>query len=284
MKTYNYDGAIVSALEEDIQNGDITTSAILINPRKAFAEFLVKECGIIAGVKVCERVFLLKNSELEFESIIEDGTQVKEGKIIATVKGDASSILQAERTALNFLQRMSGIATITNKFVKKIKHTKAKILDTRKTVPGLRHFDKLAVKLGGGENHRFGLYDMFLIKDNHIEVAGSITEAIEQCRDYQNRNKTNYKIEVEVKNLNEIEEALKCNVEIIMLDNFSTGMMKEAVKLVNGRCLTEASGGITLENVAEVAETGVDFVSTGAITHSVKGLDISLMIRHKIND
>ncbi|MDY0079260.1 MAG: carboxylating nicotinate-nucleotide diphosphorylase [Ignavibacteriales bacterium] len=284
MKTYNYDGAIVSALEEDIQNGDITTSAILINQRKAFAEFLVKECGIIAGVKVCERVFLLKNSELEFESIIEDGTQVKEGKIIATVKGDASSILQAERTALNFLQRMSGIATITNKFVKKIKHTKAKILDTRKTVPGLRHFDKLAVKLGGGENHRFGLYDMFLIKDNHIEVAGSITEAIEQCRDYQNRNKTNYKIEVEVKNLNEIEEALKCNVEIIMLDNFSTGMMKEAVKLVNGRCLTEASGGITLENVAEVAETGVDFVSTGAITHSVKGLDISLMIRHKIND
>lgn len=284
MKTYNYDGAIVSALEEDIQNGDITTSAILINQRKAFAEFLVKECGIIAGVKVCERVFLLKNSELEFESIIEDGTQVKEGKIIATVKGDASSILQAERTALNFLQRMSGIATITNKFVKKIKHTKAKILDTRKTVPGLRHFDKLAVKLGGGENHRFGLYDMFLIKDNHIEVAGSITEAIEQCRDYQNRNKTNYKIEVEVKNLNEIEEALKCNVEIIMLDNFSTGMMKEAVILVNGRCLTEASGGITLENVAEVAETGVDFVSTGAITHSVKGLDISLMIRHKIND
>ena len=284
MKTYNYDGAIVSALEEDIQNGDITTSAILINQRKAFAEFLVKECGIIAGVKVCERVFLLKNSELEFESIIEDGTQVKEGKIIATVKGDASSILQAERTALNFLQRMSGIATITNKFVKKIKHTKAKILDTRKTVPGLRHFDKLAVKLGGGENHRFGLYDMFLIKDNHIEVAGSITEVIEQCRDYQNRNKTNYKIEVEVKNLNEIEEALKCNVEIIMLDNFSTGMMKEAVKLVNGRCLTEASGGITLENVAEVAETGVDFVSTGAITHSVKGLDISLMIRHKIND
>lgn len=273
------DETIIRALKEDIQGGDITTKAISLQPRLAKADFLVKQNGIIAGMEICKRVFEIVDKTLQFETKVPEGSYVEKGDIAAVVAGNGSSILTGERTALNFLQRMSGIATTANLYVQKIKHTKAKVLDTRKTVPGLRYFDKLAVKLGGGENHRFGLYDMFLIKENHIEIAGSITESIKLCENFQKEHKTNLKIEVEVKNLVETEEALKCGIEIIMLDNFPPRMMTEAVRLINGRCKIEASGGITIDNIAEIAETGVDYISVGALTHSVKGLDISLLIR-----
>jgi len=273
------DEVIINALQEDIRDGDITTKAIAFRPKRVKAEFLIKQNGIIAGIGVCKRVFELTDNSLQFEIRVPDGSFVKSGDIAAVVEGNGSSILTGERTALNFLQRMSGIATTANLYMQKIRHTKAIVLDTRKTVPGLRYFDKLAVKFGGAENHRFGLYDMFLIKDNHIEIAGSITEAIRLCRDFQKEQNTNYRIEIEVKNLLEAEEALKSGVEIIMVDNFTTEMMIEAVKLINGRCKVEASGGITIDNIAEIAETGVDYISVGALTHSVKGLDISLLIR-----
>jgi len=279
MKQEKIDEVILSALYEDIQGGDITTNAVAVCYKSAKADFLVKQKGVIAGLDICSRVFELTDKNLSYQVKIGDGSYVETGLIVATVEGNGASILTAERTALNFLQRMSGIATLANLYTQKVKHTKAKILDTRKTVPCLRYFDKLAVRLGGAENHRFGLYDMFLIKDNHIEIAGSITEAVRLCRDYQNKIKSSFRMEVEVKNLIETEEALRCGVEIIMIDNFSVELMKKAVNLVNGRCKIEASGGITLDNLSEVAETGVDYISAGALTHSVKGLDISLLIR-----
>jgi nicotinate-nucleotide pyrophosphorylase (carboxylating) len=241
-------------------------------------KFLVKAVGVIAGLNVAKNVFEMVDVRMDFKVLIPDGGKVKVGDIVAEVEGKASSILTAERTALNFLQRMSGIATLTNTFVEKIKHTKAKILDTRKTVPGLRLLDKEAVRLGGGKNHRIGLFDLFLIKDNHIEIAGSITNAIEACRNFHQKKNLNLKIEVETKNLEEVKEALICNVDIIMLDNFKTEMMEKAVTLINGKCLVEASGNINIGNVKEVAETGVDFISVGALTHSVKALDISLEV------
>ncbi|MDZ7626201.1 MAG: carboxylating nicotinate-nucleotide diphosphorylase [Ignavibacteriaceae bacterium] len=266
------------ALNEDIQTGDITTQAVIPDSVLGKGKFLVKADGIIAGLNVARNVFEMIDDEIGFKVLIPDGGKVKVGDIVAEVEGKASSILTAERTALNFLQRMSGIATLTNNFVEKIKHTKAKILDTRKTVPGLRLLDKEAVRLGGGKNHRIGLFDMFLIKDNHIEIAGSITNAVNACRNFQQKKNSNLKIEVETKNLDEVKEALTCDVDIIMLDNFNTALMRKAVELINGKCLVEASGNINLENVKEVAETGVDFISVGALTHSVKALDISLEV------
>lgn len=269
---------ISRALDEDIKTGDATTQAVI--PDSVFGKgiFFVKANGIIAGLHVAGKVFEMIDNKIDFRILIPDGEKVKTGNIVAIVEGKASSILTAERTALNFLQRMSGIATLTNNFVEKIKHTKAKILDTRKTVPGLRLLDKEAVKLGGGKNHRIGLFDMFLIKDNHIEIAGSITNAIESCRKFQKNKNSNLKIEVETKNLDEVKEALSCNVDIIMLDNFTIDLTKKAVEIIAGKSLVEASGNITLENVTEVAETGVDFISVGALTHSVKALDISLEV------
>jgi nicotinate-nucleotide pyrophosphorylase (carboxylating) len=269
---------IRNALDEDIQTGDITTQAII--PESVFGngKFLIKANGVIAGLTVAKNVFEMVDKKLDFKILIPDSKKVKTGDIVAEVEGKASSILTAERTALNFLQRMSGIATLTNNFVDKINHTKAKILDTRKTVPGLRLLDKEAVRLGGGKNHRIGLFDLFLIKDNHIEIAGSITSAVEACRNFQQKKNSNLKIEVETKNLDEVSEALSCNVDIIMLDNFNTELMKNAVAIINGKCLVEASGNINIENVKEVAETGVDFISVGALTHSVKALDISLEV------
>jgi nicotinate-nucleotide pyrophosphorylase (carboxylating) len=278
MITNEFDEIILSALKEDIQSGDITTAAIIPNGLNAKGVFLVKQNGIIAGLKIVQRVFNLVNKSLYFEAFIKDGTKVSPGVIAAKVEGKASSILTAERTALNFLQRSSGIATIANRYQSIIKHTKAKILDTRKTAPGLRFMDKLAVKLGGCENHRFGLYDMFLIKDNHIEVAGSITKAIQLCKDFNEENDESIKIEVEVDNLNQLKEALNCNVDIILIDNFNLEDMKEAVNITAGKCKIEASGNINLENVKQVAETGVDYISVGALTHSVKALDISLEV------
>ncbi len=277
MKT-EFDTFILSALKEDISSGDVTTGAIINSDIKAVGKFLVKDIGIIAGLEIVERVFKLYDQEISFTKYSDDGKEVNKGDIVAEVYGRASTILTCERTALNIFQRMSGIATASNKYSQMIKHTKAKILDTRKTVPGLRMLDKLAVKIGGADNHRFGLYDMFLIKDNHLEVAGSITKAIKDCKDFNKKNNQNLKIEVEVTNLDQLKEALLNEVDIIMLDNFSVELLKEAVKITNGKCKLEASGGINYETVKQIAETGVDYISVGAITHSVKALDISLEV------
>ncbi|MEO8231214.1 MAG: carboxylating nicotinate-nucleotide diphosphorylase [Ignavibacteriota bacterium] len=272
---------IASALKEDVNSGDITTKATISKSKKAVAKFLVKADGVIAGLEIAKAVFKQVDPKIKFEIKIKDGSKVKYGDIIAIVTGKAQSILTAERTALNFLQRMSGIATSANTYSEKIKHTKAKIIDTRKTVPGLRELDKMAVKLGGCANHRIGLYDMFLIKDNHIEVAGSITKAVEACVKYSKKHHAKFKIEVETKNLKEVEEALQTKADIIMLDNFEVAEMKKAVSLIDGKCKVEASGGVNLETVKFIAETGVDFISVGALTHSVKALDISLEITVK---
>lgn len=290
---FNFDGAIIAALKEDVGTGDITTRATINDSVLCEGEFLIKENGIIAGLDIARRVFELVESgsyidgkakevfDFEYTALKKDGDKVNYGEVAAVVKGKASTILTAERTALNFMQRMSGIATFANKFQSEIAHTNAKIIDTRKTVPGLRMFDKLAVKTGGCGNHRIGLYDMFLIKDNHIAVAGSITNAIEACKNYRLKNDPSLKIEVEVTNIEELNEALACGVDVIMLDNFKPEEMKKALGIVNGRCLIEASGGVNLATVKEIAETGVDLISVGALTHSVKGLDISLDVTLK---
>lgn len=266
------------ALKEDVKSGDITTKATISKSKNATGEFLVKADGIIAGLEIVKAVFKKVDPKIKFKIKIKDGSKVKYGDVAAIVSGKAQSLLTAERTALNFLQRMSGIATSANVYAEKVKHTKAKVIDTRKTVPGLRTLDKLAVKLGGCANHRIGLYDMFLIKDNHIEVAGSITKAIEACVKYNKKHRKKFKIEVETKNLKEVEEALKTKADIIMLDNFEIDEMKKAVELINGNCKVEASGGVNLDTVKAIAESGVDYISVGALTHSVKALDISLEI------
>jgi nicotinate-nucleotide pyrophosphorylase (carboxylating) len=235
----------------------------------------------LSGVGVAQQVFELVDEEVVFNLFFEEGTKIKTGDIIAEVEGKASSILVAERTALNFLQRMSGIATASAEFAAAVAGTKAKILDTRKTAPGLRVTDKLAVKTGGCLNHRTGLYDMYLIKDNHIEAAGSISKAVKLVKEHQQENETSYKIEVEVKNLDELNEALASGVDVIMLDNFGIDETKKAVEITNNSCLLEASGGVTIENVREIAETGVDYISVGALTHTVKALDISLDLKLK---
>jgi nicotinate-nucleotide pyrophosphorylase (carboxylating) len=272
---------INNALREDVKNRDITTKATISKSKKAVGKFLIKADGVIAGLEIAKAAFKQVDAKVKFEIKIKDGSKVKFGDIAAVVTGKAQSLLTAERTALNFLQRMSGIATSANIYSEKINHTKAKVIDTRKTVPGLRALDKLAVKLGGCANHRLGLYDMFLIKDNHIEVAGSITKAVEACIKYNKKHHKKFKIEVETKNLIEVEEALKTKADIIMLDNFEVNEMKKAVNLINGKCKVEASGGVNLETVKQIAETGVDFISVGALTHSVKALDICLEISLK---
>jgi nicotinate-nucleotide pyrophosphorylase (carboxylating) len=269
---------IKNALQEDVKNGDITTKATISKSKKAEGRFLVKADGVIAGLEIAKAVFKQVDPKVKFEIKINDGSQVKYGEVAAIVSGKAQSLLTAERTALNFLQRMSGIATSANLFAEKVNHTKAKIIDTRKTIPGLRKLDKLAVKFGGCANHRTGLYDMFLIKDNHIEVTGSITKAVEACVKYNKKHLTKFKIEVETKNLKEVEEALTTKTDVIMLDNFEIEDIRKAVKLINGKCKVEASGGVNLETVKQIAETGVDFISVGALTHSVRALDISLEI------
>jgi nicotinate-nucleotide pyrophosphorylase (carboxylating) len=269
---------IVTALNEDISSGDITTRATIPEYVLGKGIFLVKDEGIIAGIDVAEQVFKTVDDDLVLLKSKKDGEMVKNGDIAAIIEGSAASILTAERTALNFMQRMSGIATMAFQFKDRVKHTKAKIIDTRKTVPGLRLIDKLAVRIGGCKNHRMGLYDMFLIKDNHIAVAGSITKAVKECIDYRNLKSINSLIEVETTNLLEVAEALQSGADIIMLDNFELGEMAKAVSLINGKCMVEASGGVNLYTVKDIAETGVDFISVGALTHSVKVLDISLEV------
>lgn len=266
------------AIAEDLGTGDITTRAIFNEYKNAGSYFLVKEDGIIAGLEVIE-IFIQKFlNGVTFTKLKNDGSKVYNGDVVAQLNGDIREILSYERIMLNFLQRMSGVATLTKKFVDETRGTRTKILDTRKTVPGFRYLDKLAVKLGGGENHRIGLFDMFLIKDNHIAAAGSIKDAINFCHRYNEKFQTKFLIEVEVKNLDELKQALEFNVDRIMLDNFSIDMIREAVKIVNGKVELEVSGGVKLENIREIAECGVDFISVGALTHSAKALDISLEI------
>ncbi len=269
------DKIIEQALLEDIGTGDITTESIIPSNLKAKGIIKTSEEGVVAGLDIACLVFKKLDSEICFQSKIKDGKKILPGEVLAEITGSARTILKGERVALNFLQRMSGIATITSKFCQEVKDFPVRIVDTRKTTPGLRILEKYAVRMGGGHNHRFGLYDAILIKDNHLALAGGIKPAVNSVRKQISHT---VKIEVEVENLSQLEEALKMHVDIIMLDNMDLDTMKEAVKIVKGKALIEASGGITLEKVREIAQTGVDLISVGALTHSVKSLDISMEI------
>ena len=270
---------IQRALDEDVGDGDVTTLCTIPPEAMLDGKFIAKETGVIAGLAVAELTFVLVDEQAQFRPKVADGDRVEARTVIATVSGPCRALLVGERTALNFLQRMSGIATLTRRFVDAIQFTQAVILDTRKTAPGLRVLDKWAVRLGGGQNHRFGLFDMALIKDNHIAAVGGITATVQRVRAGDERGRA---IEVEVKNLAELREALELKVDRIMLDNMSLDEMREAVQITAGRALLEASGNVSLENVAAVAATGVDYISVGALTHSAKALDISLLLDTKI--
>ena len=265
------------AFTEDIGDGDHTTLCSIPEAEVGSSRLLIKEEGIIAGVEVALAVFHKFDPELKVVVNIKDGTPVKPGDEAFIVSGKVQSILQTERLVLNILQRMSGIATVTNKYVKVLEGTSTKVLDTRKTTPGMRMLEKKAVKIGGGENHRIGLFDMILLKDNHIDFAGGIEKAIKSAQQYLKIHNKNLKIEIEVRNLDELNEALAVGgIDRIMLDNFTPENTREAVEIVNGRVELESSGGITLEKIRDYAEAGVDYVSVGALTHSVMSLDMSL--------
>lgn len=266
---------ICCALEEDVGAGDVTTAAALTGQESGTARAVAKADMVLAGIDVFRQTFLLLDPEIQFTHCLEDGCAIKRGEILAEISGKLASILTAERTALNFLQRMSGIATMTRQYVVAVSGTPTRILDTRKTVPGLRILDKYAVKVGGAQNHRFALYDGVLIKDNHITAAGGVTPAIQRAR--QKISHT-LKIEVEVKNIGEVREALAAGADAVMLDNMTLEAMSEAVRLIGGRIPVEASGNVTLANVRQIAETGVDYISVGALTHSVAAADISLLV------
>ncbi len=265
------------AILEDVGMGDITSEAVIPTDRMGRGKILCKETGVIAGLEIAEMVFRHCDQSIRMSRTVSDGYAVDRGAIVARLEGSVRGILLGERTALNFLQRMSGIATLTHKYVQAIEGTAARIIDTRKTAPGLRVLDKLAVRLGGGANHRFGLDDMILIQDNHIVAAGGIKAAVELCKTRLAADDLKRAIEVETKNLAEVREALECGgMQRIMVDNFPLEDTRKAVEMIARRYEVEASGGITLENVRGVAQTGVDFISIGALTHSVKGLDLSL--------
>lgn len=264
--------AICRALDEDIDSGDVTTDSIVPPEDRAIARIIAKEDGVLSGLVIAQAVFLVLSCDMRFDSTLTDGAQIVRGQTLLEMAGPARAILTGERTALNFLARMSGIATLTRAFVDAIAGTGATILDTRKTAPGLRIFDKLAVKHGGGHNHRFGLFDMVLIKNNHIDSAGSVTRAVELTR----AGGHNLEIEVEARSLAEVEEALTAGAERILLDNMSLDEMRQAVVFSAGRAKLEASGNVSLNTVREIADTGVDFISVGALTHSAKTFDLSL--------
>jgi nicotinate-nucleotide pyrophosphorylase (carboxylating) len=264
-------------LSEDIGDGDHTTLSTIPSAAMGKAKLLVKQPGIIAGVRVAIEIFKRFDKQMETEVYIPDGNRIKPGDVVFEVSGLVRSILQTERLVLNVMQRMSGVATQTNAYVQKLEGLKTRILDTRKTSPGMRMLEKEAVKLGNGANHRFGLYDMILIKDNHIDFAGGIPRALEWTRKYLAENKKDLKIEIEARSLDDIREILKSGgVDRILIDNFTPSLTKEAVELIGGACETESSGGITLENIRDYAECGVDFISVGALTHQIKSLDLSL--------
>lgn len=267
---------IQSSLEEDFGPGDVTTAALLTGEETGMAQAVAKADLVLAGIDVFRETFLFLDPDIRFTQCLGDGREIKGGEILAELSGTLGSILTAERVALNFLQRMSGIATLTRQYVAAVTGTRARILDTRKTVPGLRMLDKYAVRIGGGLNHRFALYDGVLIKDNHITAAGGITPAINRAR--QTIPHT-LKIEVEVKTIDEVKEALAAGADTVMLDNMTPDAMTAAVRLIGGAVPVEASGNVTLDNVKQIAETGVDFISVGALTHSVTAADISLLVR-----
>ena len=267
------DKIISYALKEDIGTGDITSTLIIPRDETAKAFLLSKEEGVIVGLQIAKSVFKKLDKNIKWRNLVKEGEFVSSGTKIAEVEGHYRALLTGERTALNFLQRMSGIASITLKYVEQLSGLNTKILDTRKTVPGLRILDKYSVKKGTGTNHRIGLYDMVMIKDNHIKAAGSISKAVTNVK---NNLPKKIKIEVETTTMEEVKEALNSGADIIMLDNMSTTQMKEAVKIINGRAKVEASGGVGINSVRKIAETGVDYISVGALTHSVKALDIAM--------
>lgn len=266
---------IKKAFDEDVHTGDVTTNAIVDKSAGAEAVWISKEKGIVAGLDIARKVFEQLDPQIKWNNLVEDGNKVNAGDRIASMQGTCRAILTAERIALNIVQRISGIATMTSKFVEAVEPYNAKILDTRKTVPGLRQLDKYAVKAGGGTNHRMGLFDLAMIKDNHIVAAGSIAKAVNKVRSKE----PDIRIEVETTTIEEVKETLTSGADIIMLDNMSSDMMSDAVALIDGRAKTEASGNITLKRVREVAKTGVDFISVGALTHSVQAFDISQQIQ-----
>ncbi len=268
---------IKNAIAEDVGDGDHTSLSTIPFATQGKAKLIVKEDGILAGVELALEIFSQIDSDLSVTVIINDGAPVKVGDIALTVQGSTHSILLAERLVLNCMQRMSGIATKTHRIVKSIAPYHTKILDTRKTTPGMRYLEKWAVKIGGGVNHRIGLYDMILIKDNHVDYAGGISNAIKAANQYLVKTGKSLAIEIEVRNLDELRQVLTVgNIQRIMLDNFELPLLKEAVQLINGKYITEASGGIVEENVVDYAACGVDYISMGALTHSVKSLDLSL--------
>ncbi|MCB9361064.1 MAG: carboxylating nicotinate-nucleotide diphosphorylase [Flavobacteriales bacterium] len=271
------DELIEIAIKEDIGDGDHTSLACIPNNATGTAHLLVKEDGIIAGIELAERIFSRIDSNLSFNKLLNDGDTIKKGDLAFIIKGNRQSILQAERLVLNFMQRMSGIATSTAYYVSLVDGLNTKILDTRKTTPGLREIEKWAVKIGGGENHRMGLYDMIMIKDNHIDYAGGIDKAIKTTVDYLKTNNRDLRIEIEARDLDELHQILSVGmIDRIMLDNFSYDDLRTAVKLINGKYETEASGGITEKTIRNYAECGVDYISVGALTHQIKSLDLSL--------
>ncbi|MEJ2628035.1 MAG: carboxylating nicotinate-nucleotide diphosphorylase [bacterium] len=278
----NLETLINSALEEDLDDvGDLTSQSLFSSPENGKAVLITKSNGIISGIPVFIRVYELIDNNIDVNFSVQEGDAMEKGNIIAELRGRIQSILKGERISLNFLQRMSGIATLTHKFVEKIAHTGTKILDTRKTTPGYRFLEKQAVKQGGGVNHRFGLHDMILIKENHITAAGGIVPAVTTCLNWMGKNQISVKIEVEVQNCEQIQKIINYPIHRIMLDNFSLTSMQEAVKLINHKCEVEVSGNITLENVQKVAKTGVDFISVGSLTHSAPPLDMTILLGNK---
>ena len=269
------DDIIKNALREDIHTGDLTTQAVVPEPRAATARLVAKEALTVAGISVAARVFALLDTAIVFEACCRDGQILEKGAVLARMSGDAAQLLQGERVALNLLQRMCGIATLTSCYVQAVQGTKARIVDTRKTTPGLRVLEKYAVRIGGGINHRTGLYDGILIKENHIAAAGEISEAIRRARAYIPHT---LKIEIETETVEQVQEALAAGADIIMLDNMDCDTMRHCVGLINGKALVEASGGVNLAKVRAIAETGVDIISIGALTHSPRAMDISMLL------
>ena len=274
MHPFILDPILRHALEEDIGTGDVTTMATIEPGTQAGAELVAKEDFVLAGIDVARRVFQLLSAETAFEKLISDGQTAKRGDVVAWIKGDAAALLQGERVALNLLQRMCGVATLTSTFVQEVAGTRAVVVDTRKTTPGLRVLEKYAVRMGGGGNHRMALYDAVLIKENHVAAAGGITAAVTRARQ---RVPHTQKIEVEVRNQDEVAEALAAGADILLLDNMTVTELTAAVELVGDQAITEASGGVNLETVREIAETGVQLISVGALTHSYRAVDISML-------
>ena len=277
----NVDKLLMMALEEDITSEDISTNGVMPEYRKGSVDLICKQDGVIAGLGVFKRVFELLDDTVAFDMKVKDGDRVTKGQLMGVVTGDIRALLSGERTALNYLQRMSGIATYTNEIVKMLEGSHTTLLDTRKTTPNMRIFEKYAVKAGGATNHRYNLSDAVMLKDNHIGAAGSITKAVKMARDYVSFVN---KVEVEVENLDMVREAVEAGADIIMLDNMSHDEMKEAIKIIDGRALTECSGNVTKENIPNIVDLGVDYVSSGALTHSAPIMDISLKNLHAVEE